>query len=65
MNKALLDILVCPITKTPLTLSTDGTELISKMGGVAYPIRDDIPVLLELEARTLTTDERLESNSAK
>ncbi|MBJ7538148.1 Trm112 family protein [Marinomonas transparens] len=65
MNKALLDILVCPVSKAALTLSKDGTELISKMGGMAYPIRDGIPVLLETEARTLTTDERLDSGSAK
>ncbi|SBS37633.1 hypothetical protein MSP8887_02994 [Marinomonas spartinae] len=65
MNKVLLDILVCPVTKTPLKLSKDGSELISKVGGMAYPIRDDIPVLLESEARTLTTDERLESSSSK
>ncbi|TDO96891.1 Trm112 family protein [Marinomonas balearica] len=61
MNKALLDILVCPVTKAPLTMNAEGTELISKVGGMAYPIRDGIPVLLESEARTLTTDERLNS----
>lgn len=60
MNKALLDILVCPVSKTPLTMSDDGKELISKVSGMAYPIRDGIPVLLETEARTLSTDERLE-----
>ncbi|MDP3366273.1 MAG: Trm112 family protein, partial [Pseudomonas sp.] len=38
----------------------DKTELISKGAGVAYPIRDGIPVMLESEARTLTTDERLD-----
>ncbi len=65
MNKALLDILVCPVTKAPLTLSDDGTELISKMGGMSYPIRDGIPVLLETEARTLTTDERLDVDVKK
>ena len=65
MNKALLDILVCPVTKSMLTLSKDGNELISKVGGMAYPVRDGIPVLLETEARTLTTDERLESGSEK
>ncbi|ADZ91242.1 Trm112 family protein [Marinomonas mediterranea] len=59
MNKALLDILVCPVTKAPLSLNAEGTELISKVGGMAYPIRDGIPVLLETEARTLTNDERL------
>jgi uncharacterized protein YbaR (Trm112 family) len=65
MNKSLLDILVCPVTKAALILSKDGTELISKVGGMAYPVRDGIPVLLETEARTLTTEERLESGSAK
>lgn len=65
MNKTLLDILVCPVTKAALTLSQDGTELISKIGGMAYPVRDGIPVLLETEARTLTAEERLESGSTK
>lgn len=65
MNKTLLDILVCPVTKAALTLNKDGTELISKVGGMAYPVRDGIPVLLETEARTLTAEERLESGSAK
>lgn len=60
MKKALLDILVCPVTKTPLIMNEEGTELISKVGGMAYPIRDGIPVLLETEARTLTADERLD-----
>jgi len=62
MKKALLDILVCPVTKTPLTVNEEGTELISKMGGMAYPIRDGIPVLLETEARTLTAEERLDDS---
>ena len=65
MNKALLDLLVCPVTKAPLTLSPAGDELISKIGGMAYPIRDGIPVLLESEARTLTTDERLDVDPKK
>ncbi|GAA0835138.1 MULTISPECIES: Trm112 family protein [Marinomonas] len=65
MNKVLLDILVCPVTKAPLTLSEDGTELISKVGGMAYPVRDGIPVLLETEARTLNSEERLDSGSVK
>jgi uncharacterized protein YbaR (Trm112 family) len=60
MNKALLEILVCPVTKAPLSLSEDGTELISKVGGMAYPVRDGIPVLLETEARTLNAEERLD-----
>ena len=60
MDTKLLDILACPITKGPLKLSSDKTELISKGAGVAYPIRDGIPVMLESEARTLTADERLD-----
>jgi tetraacyldisaccharide-1-P 4'-kinase/uncharacterized protein YbaR (Trm112 family) len=60
MDTKLLDILACPITKGPLKLSADKTELISKGAGLAYPIRDGIPVMLESEARTLTDDERLD-----
>lgn len=63
MNKTLLDILVCPVTKAPLTLNEDGSELVSKVGGMAYPVRDGIPVLLESEARTLTADERLDDSA--
>lgn len=59
MDQNLLDILACPICKGPLELSADKTELISKGAGVAYPIRDGIPVMLIDEARSLTTDERL------
>lgn len=59
-GRKLLDILACPICKGPLKLSADKTELISKGAGLAYPIRDGIPVMLESEARTLTTDERLD-----
>ncbi len=60
MDPKLLDILACPISKGPLILSEDKTELISRGAGVAFPIRDGIPVMLESEARTLTSDERLE-----
>ncbi|WP_436835061.1 Trm112 family protein [Acinetobacter pittii] len=41
-------------------LSEDKTELISKQAGLAYPIRDGIPVMLESEARSLNVDERLD-----
>ena len=61
MHKVLLDILVCPVTKAPLTLNAEGTELISTLSGMAYPVRDGIPVLLETEARTLNAEERLNS----
>ena len=51
--KKLLSILVCPITKTPLVLDEEAMELVSKSAGLAYPIRDGVPVLLEEEARSL------------
>lgn len=60
MDPKLLDILACPLTKGSLILSEDKTELISRGAGLAFPIRDGIPVMLESEARSLTTDERLE-----
>jgi len=58
MDKRLLDILVCPVTKGPLHLDRANMELISIAAGLAYPIRDDIPVMLEEEARNLTEDEK-------
>ena len=60
MDPKLLDILACPITKSPLQLSEDKSELISRAAGLAFPIRDGIPVMLESEARTLNVDERLD-----
>ena len=57
LDPKLLEILVCPITKGPLTMSTDKTELISWSARLAYPIRDGIPVMLADEARELGTDE--------
>ncbi len=57
MDKRLLDILVCPVTKGPLLYDRERQELISLSGRLAYPVRDDIPVLLEEEARGLTEEE--------
>lgn len=57
LDQALLDILVCPISKTPLRYREDSQELWSKASGLAFPVRDGIPVLLEEEARTLSDDE--------
>ncbi len=59
MDKKLLDILVCPVTKGPLVYDKANQELISRSAKLAYPIRDDIPVMLENEARALS-DEELE-----
>jgi len=57
LDKKLLDILVCPVTKGPLVFDKKNQELISRSARLAYPIRDDIPVMLEEEARELTTEE--------
>ncbi len=58
IDKKLLEILVCPVTKGPLIYDTEKQELVSKSARLAYPIRDDIPVMLEDEARVLEDDER-------
>ena len=57
MDKKLLDILACPICKQPLLYKKDQSELICKLDKLAYPIRDEIPVMLEEEARRLRSDE--------
>ncbi len=59
MDKKLLSILACPVCKGDLKYDREKQELICKNDGIAFPIRDGIPVMLEKEARTLTTDERL------
>ena len=57
IDKKLLDILVCPVTKGPLIYDKNKQELVSKSARLAYPIRDDIPIMLEDEARPLGDDE--------
>ena len=56
MDNKLLEILVCPICKGPLDYHKDEAELICKACRLAYPIRDDIPVMLEDEARQLPVE---------
>jgi uncharacterized protein YbaR (Trm112 family) len=53
IDPRLLEILVCPLTKTPLEYDRERGELISRAAGLAYPIRDGIPIMLPEEARTL------------
>ncbi len=60
MDKKLLEILVCPVTKGPLIYDKNKQELLSKSARLAYPVRDGIPVMLEEEARPLN-DEEVES----
>jgi hypothetical protein len=55
MDKKLLDILVCPVSKAPLEYDELNQELICKVSRLAYPIRDGIPVMLEEQARSLDT----------
>jgi len=61
VDKKLLDILVCPLCKGPLVFDKAADELICKGDRLAYPIRDDIPVMLEEEARELAPDEEVTS----
>ena len=60
MDTSLLDILVCPVTKTSLVYRAEVDELWCRASGLAYPIRDQIPVMLEDEARQLTSAEKAE-----
>ncbi|MCP5177691.1 MAG: Trm112 family protein [Moraxellaceae bacterium] len=60
LDKKLLAILVCPICQGQLQYQAEAQELICKADGLAFPIRDDIPVMLESEARQLTLDEKLD-----
>ena len=61
MDAKLLQILVCPVTKGALIYNKATNELISKSAGLAYPIKDGIPVMLEDEARRLAVGEQVES----
>jgi uncharacterized protein YbaR (Trm112 family) len=54
LDPRLLEILVCPVTKGPLEYDRQAGELISRRAGLAYPIRDGIPIMLPDEARALT-----------
>ena len=60
MDSRLLDILVCPLCKGPLVYRGAAGELVCKADRLAYPIRDDIPVMLEDEARKLDPNEEIE-----
>lgn len=53
LDPVLLEVLVCPVTRTPLRYDEAAGELISEAAGLAYPIRDGVPVMLIEEARKL------------
>lgn len=57
MDSKLLEILACPVCKGKLLYQKDAQELICKADRLAYPIREDIPVMLEVDARRLSLDE--------
>jgi uncharacterized protein YbaR (Trm112 family) len=54
----LLEILICPLTRTMLRYDSERQELVSRAAGLAYPIRDGVPIMLASEARELTDEER-------
>lgn len=58
LDKQLLNILVCPVSKGALEYDRDHQELICRVSGLAYPIRDGIPIMLESEARVLSDQEK-------
>ena len=58
IDPKLLEFLVCPLTKGPLEYDAAAQELISRQAGLAYPIRDGIPIMLVDEARPLDPDSR-------
>jgi uncharacterized protein YbaR (Trm112 family) len=60
LDKKLLSILVCPVSKASLEYDREQDELVCRASGLAYPIRDGIPVMLESEARVLSVDEKLD-----
>ncbi len=57
MDNKLLEILACPICKSPLIYQKSAQELVCKADHLAFPVRDDIPVMLEDEARILSSEE--------
>ncbi len=57
MDPKLLDLLVCPITKAPLQYDKAARELVAVESGLAFPVKDGIPVMLEDEARKLSETE--------
>jgi uncharacterized protein YbaR (Trm112 family) len=63
LDPRLLEILVCPVTKGPLRYDREANELISVGAGLAYPIREGIPVMLPDEARKLEDGAKIQSLS--
>jgi len=58
IDPKLLEVLVCPVTKGPLIYDREKSELVSKKAGLAFPIKDGIPIMLQENARELSEDEQ-------
>jgi len=58
IDPRLLEILVCPLTKGPLIYDREKQELVSRVAGLAYPVRNGVPIMLPGEARELSESER-------
>lgn len=58
LDPRILEILVCPVTKQPLVYNREHNELWSKAAGLAYPVSDGIPIMIESDARKLSADEQ-------
>ena len=54
IDPLLLEVLVCPVSREPLRWDAEASELVSEAAGLAYPVRDGVPVMLPEEARVLT-----------
>ena len=57
MDNKLLELLVCPVTKGPLSYDREKQELVSRSARLAYPVRDGLPVMLEAQARPMSDEE--------
>jgi uncharacterized protein YbaR (Trm112 family) len=57
MDSKLIDLLACPVCKGPLVLSRPTSELVCRADRLGYPIRDDLPIMLEDEARRIPLDD--------
>lgn len=65
MDKQLLSLLVCPLCKGKLKYDADAAELLCTFDGLAFPVRDGVPVMLEGEARRMSEEEKLEKAQKK
>ncbi|QQD24081.1 Trm112 family protein [Venatoribacter cucullus] len=65
MDKQLLSLLVCPLCKGKLKYDAEAAELLCTFDGLAFPVRDGVPVMLEGEARRMSEEEKLEKAQKK